>query len=374
MNRAQRRCAQSKRQAQDLNEGIKHLSTSGPMNITIVPTMTGKAAPVHLRLTPKKTPDIDLILTFIAKNGVTKPTTAQERRYARKEQRVRGLLKASEPSAYRFRPGSAAYNHRSALMSEGFTLDVRFLPLEKLTGEYAEKPEKPEKPAPAPREPIKGYCAHCHKPLPRRSRTDAQYCSDAHRKAAARRAAKIAEANKAFKAGLSIAVNSHKAAELSGEYSYFAAFMNRETQQRGIGASFLATPCGVLITDDASGAVMLALSLRASVEMGRWDWDNPAVPDRSLTEHNSRDPRVIEMIDAAVIELTKIACEPEMLGGSIIKREEQKRYKEDCAAIVFRLNGLLSGLERKVWILTWSRSFGYGTQSVEELVSGLIRR
>ena len=43
--------------------------------------MTGKAAPMHPRLTPKKTPDIDLIQIFIAKNGVTKPTTAQERRY-----------------------------------------------------------------------------------------------------------------------------------------------------------------------------------------------------------------------------------------------------------------------------------------------------
>ena len=43
-----------------------------------------KAAPAHPRLTLKKTPDIDLIQAFIAKNGVTKPTTAQEQRYARK--------------------------------------------------------------------------------------------------------------------------------------------------------------------------------------------------------------------------------------------------------------------------------------------------
>ena len=31
---------------------------------------TGNAAPVHPRLTTKQTPDIDLIQTFIAKNGV----------------------------------------------------------------------------------------------------------------------------------------------------------------------------------------------------------------------------------------------------------------------------------------------------------------
>ena len=53
---------------------------------------TGNAAPVHPRLTTKQTPDSDLIQLFIAKNGVTKPTTAQERRAARKEERARGLL------------------------------------------------------------------------------------------------------------------------------------------------------------------------------------------------------------------------------------------------------------------------------------------
>src|SRR3979411_370987 len=83
--------------------------------------MTGKARPVlHDRLTPKEMPasTADLIQGFIAKNGVTKPTTAQERRYARKEERDRGLLTASDPSAYRFRPGTEASSHRSALMSE----------------------------------------------------------------------------------------------------------------------------------------------------------------------------------------------------------------------------------------------------------------
>src|SRR3954471_17809082 len=101
--------------------------------------MTGKAAPMHPRLTPKKTPDIDLILTFIAQNGITKPTMAQAQRYARKEDRLRGSLTATDPSAHRFRPGSAAFTHRSALTSEGFTLDHKSLPLEELTGEYAEK-------------------------------------------------------------------------------------------------------------------------------------------------------------------------------------------------------------------------------------------
>ena len=47
---------------------------------------------MHPQLTPKETPDIDLIQTFIAKNGVTKPTTAQERRYALEGKRARGLL------------------------------------------------------------------------------------------------------------------------------------------------------------------------------------------------------------------------------------------------------------------------------------------
>jgi hypothetical protein len=39
----------------------------------------GKAAPVHPRLTPRQTPssDIDLIQSFIARNGATKPTSKQ---------------------------------------------------------------------------------------------------------------------------------------------------------------------------------------------------------------------------------------------------------------------------------------------------------
>jgi hypothetical protein len=140
-----------------------------------------RSRPMHPRLTPKKTPssDKDLIQRFIAKNGVTKPTAAQDRRYARKEERNRGVLTANDPSAYRFRPGTEAFKHRSILMSEGFTLDHKPLPLEKLTGKYAEElAEKPAPPPPAPPEPVAGYCAHCHKALPRRSRTDALYCSD----------------------------------------------------------------------------------------------------------------------------------------------------------------------------------------------------
>jgi hypothetical protein len=211
--------------------------------------MTGNA-PVHPRLTPKKTPDIDLIQSFIARNGVTKPTTAQERRYARKEERDRGLS-ASDPSSYRFRTSNEAFSHRSTLMSEGFTLDHKPLPLEKLTGKYAEAPAEKPNPAPAPPEPVKGYCAHCHKQLPRRSRADALYCSDAHRKAAARRAAKFAEANKAFKVDLTIAENTHHAEILAGEYSWFARYMNRDAGLHGIEATFWETPHGVLITEDS---------------------------------------------------------------------------------------------------------------------------
>jgi hypothetical protein len=333
--------------------------------------MTGKAA-VHPRLTPRKTPDADLIQIFIAKNGVTKPTTAQERRYARKEERNRGLLTASNPSAYRFRPGNEAFSRRSALMSEGFTLDHKSLPLEKLTGKYAEEPAEKLAPAPpAPPEPIMGYCAHCHKQLPRRSRADALYCSDAHRKAAARRAAKITEANKAFKAGLSIAENTHRAAALSWEFSWFASFMNREAERHGIDAAFLEIPHGVLITEDSPGSAMLAMSMRSFSDLGRYDRRFDVVPDRSLTEHSSRDPKVIEMIDAAVSENIKRACEPEMLGGSIIKREEHKQFREGCAAFVLKLNGLLSGPERRAWILTWSRySFGHALHR-KQAVGGL---
>jgi hypothetical protein len=325
---------------------------------------------VNARFTPKETPssDVDLIQTFIAKNGVTGPTAAQQRRYARKEQSARNLLSASDPSAYRFRPGSAAFSHRSALMSQGFTLDHKPLPLEQLTGEYAEKPA-PTAPAlkPAPPEPIMGYCAHCHKQLPRRVRSDRLYCpGDACRKAAARRAAKIAEANKVFKADLSIAENNRRAAELFAEYDYFAAAMNREAKRHGIEAAFLATPRGVLITEDSPGSATLAISLKLSSDLGRWDWQRDTDPRRILTEHCSRDPKVIEMIADAVIENTRGACEPEMLGGSILEREEHRQFKEDCAALVLKLNGLLSGPERKVWILTWSGClFGYMALSMD---------
>jgi len=60
------------------------LHTAYP-NFTIIGyRMTGNA-PVHPRLTPKQTPDADLIQGFIVRNGVTKPTTAQQQRAARKE-------------------------------------------------------------------------------------------------------------------------------------------------------------------------------------------------------------------------------------------------------------------------------------------------
>ena len=78
---------------------------------------------------------------------------------------------------------------------------------------------------------------------------------------------------------------------------------------------------------------MLAMSMKYFSDFGRYDWRFEVVPDRSLTEHSSRDPKVIEMIDAAVSENIKGACEPEMLGVSIIKREEHKQFKEDCAAL-----------------------------------------
>ena len=104
---------------------------------------------------------------------------------------------------------------------------------------------------------------------------------------------------------------------------------------------------------------MLAMSMKYFSDIGRYDWWFEVVPDRTLTEHSSRDPKVIEMIDAAVSENIKGACEPEMLGASILKREEHKQFKEDCATFVLRLNGLLSGPERKVWMLTWSR-YSYG--------------
>ena len=199
--------------------------------------MTGKAAPVHPRLTPKETPEADLIQIFIAKNGVTKPTTTQEQRYARKEERARGLLTANNPSAYRFRPGSEAFAHRSTLMSEGFTLDHKPLPLEKLTGKYAEEPHRsPHRLCQHRLSPswatVRIAMSSCHAD----ARTDALYCSDAHRKAAARRAAKIAEANKAFKADLSIAENARHIANLSGEYSCFAVIYeleSRATRHRG---------------------------------------------------------------------------------------------------------------------------------------------
>ncbi len=157
-------------------------------------------------------------------------------------------------------------------MSEGFTLDHTPLPLEKLTGEYAEKSAKESAPklAPAPPAPVMGYCAHCQKQLPRRSRADAQYCSDAHRKAAARKAAKIAEANKAFKTDLSIAANSHRAAELAGEYSWFATSMNREAKRSGIDVAFLPMLHGVLITEDSPGSVMLATSTSSFSDFGRF--------------------------------------------------------------------------------------------------------
>ena len=111
--------------------------------------------------------------------------------------------------------------------------------------------------------------------------------------------------------------------------------------------------------------------MKSFSDFGRYDRRFDVVPDRTLTEHSSRDPRVIEMIDAAVVENAKGACEPEMLGASILKREEHKRHRGGCAAFVFKLNGLLSGPERKVWILTWSR-YSYGHQLSRQWVQWML--
>jgi hypothetical protein len=322
--------------------------------------MTGRAVPVHPTLTPRQTPDADKIQTFIAKNGVTKPTPKQEKRAARKEERARGLLTATDPSAYRKRPGTEAYSHRSNMMSEGFTLDHKPLPLEKLTGEYAEQPApKPAPAPPPPPEPIAGQCAQCQKRLPRRARADAKFCSDGCKMAAHRRRKAGEEAHRLFRTDLTIAESNYHAIAMAWEYSSFARDMN--WMMNGIDAVFWATPRGVLITEDSPGAATLAMSTRHFTDFGRYDRRFDIVPDRTLTEHTSCDPKVIGMIDAAVSENMKGACEPEMLGVSILVREKHKQYREDCAADVLKLNGLLTGPERKVWILTWTR-YSYGHQ------------
>jgi hypothetical protein len=200
-----------------------------------------------------------------------------------------------------------------------------------------------------------GYCHHCHKQLPRKHRADAKYCADACRKAAARKAEKIAKANMAFKTDLTIAKHNYQA----GEYSSFASSMN--WMLNGIDAVFWGTPNGVLITEDSPGAATLATSVEHFHKFGRYDMRANDVPNRTLTEHTSRDPKVIEAIEAAVAENTKRACEPEELGWSFITKEAHKRQREDRGALVVKLNGLLSGPERKVWILTWADG-SYGHQ------------
>jgi hypothetical protein len=136
--------------------------------------------------------------------------------------------------------------------------------------------------------------------------------------------------------------------------------MNREAKQSGIDATFWGTPRGVLITEDSPGSAKLAMSMKSFIDFGRYDWRFVVDPDRSLTEHSSRDPKVIEIIGAAASENTRRAHEPEMLGASILKRQEQERYRENCAAYVVKLNGLLTDPERRVWLLTWqSYSFGH---------------
>jgi hypothetical protein len=216
--------------------------------------MTGKAAPVHPRLIPKETPEADLIQIFIAKNGVTKPTPKQEKRYARNEQRDRGLLTASNPSAYRFRPTTDTYRHRSTLLSEGFTLDHKPLPLEKLTGKYAEEPEKPlvvmPPMPPVPVVLIPGVCHECKKRLPRRTRAGAKFCSSACKQADHRRRRAREEADKVFKAGRQIAENNH-----AYDYRILAIVAASNAQH----VSFMAAPDGLLVIEEVPGAATLAV-------------------------------------------------------------------------------------------------------------------
>ena len=121
-----------------------------------------------------------------------------ERRDYKKEQTVRRQHERANKGYYDRRQPVGSSGHRSAQGIRSWISDNGLSvsgPLSLEPDLQPEAPQRPEQIATAPQ----GYCRYCNKALPRGARADSKFCSDAHRKAYARRADQIDKADQAFK-------------------------------------------------------------------------------------------------------------------------------------------------------------------------------
>jgi endogenous inhibitor of DNA gyrase (YacG/DUF329 family) len=250
-------------------------------------------------------------------------------------------LTASDPSAYRFRPSNEAFFHRSALMSQGFTLDHKPLPLEKLTGEYAEEPAPKPAPAalevPAPPVPM-GQCAHCQKQLPRRARADAKFCSSACKQADFRARKLKDEAHKAFKTDTQIAQNNHDIDLEQEHYQNLAMELNSKASLCGIkGVKFFGTLLGVLAVEEIPGTAPLAISTingELTKAIDCFYLSDSVYYMVDMTDRRTGEPEVIEALLRKTSNLSF----------------RYKDHEREC-------RDLLKGPERQVYLFTRSVRF-----------------
>jgi hypothetical protein len=113
----------------------------------------------------------------------------------------------------------------------------------------ADPPKLPTYVAQPVAEPL-GYCAECHKALPRGLRADAKFCCEPHSKAFRRRAAKIELGNKAFKDYQQSERAKAEAARMLELYRLAAEEMKDSAARCGIEATFVAASDTIVAIHD----------------------------------------------------------------------------------------------------------------------------
>jgi predicted nucleic acid-binding Zn ribbon protein len=302
--------------------------------------MTGKAAPVHPRLAPKETPDAPLLADWLSKNPVTRPTPKHARRHAKKEETARS--RASSVSWETYFSGPRRISPNEALGYADRLTSGRLINPLSLYDPNAPSLDAPVlQPPPAWLEPIQipGLCLGCGKRLPRRTRSDTKFCSEACKKALQRKRKAREEAERVFKkTALEIAQNTG-AGNLVEDYYQTACVMSADD------VTFLGTPYGMVAIEDVPGAAKAALSPRDRFS-GRSLFCRPILP---ATEHSSTGRDITVAIEAAKVR---------SFGWSYIERERQSKYLK-------ALDNVSKGPKRKVLVFT----FGEHVPLTEEQIA-----
>lgn len=194
----------------------------------------------------------ELARAYLAERPVTRPTAEQQRRCdqkARDTGRDRAAIEkaAAGWSSWRTRSPDITRNEAMAgadrmEMSVTPTVGVNWATATIGKGGTfipAEPPKPPSYVAQPVAAPL-GYCAECHKALPRHLKAGAKFCCEAHSKAFRRRAAKVELANKQFKDYQQSEQAKADAARILEFYRLAAEEMKDSAARCGIEATFVA--------------------------------------------------------------------------------------------------------------------------------------